>query len=76
MIPSEGTSPASARSSVVLPAPFGPTNATRCPGDSASETSRSTRRPAKVTLTSLRGDEGGVGHATPPESARRSRMIR
>ena len=23
-----------------------------------------------------RGDEGSVGHATPPESARRSRMIR
>ena len=53
--PSDGTSPASARSSVVLPAPFGPTSATRWPGDSASETSlqhdaagqRHVRRPAR-----------------------------
>ena len=49
--PSEATSPASARNSVVLPAPFGPTSATRCPGDSASEISRSTARPDSLTLT-------------------------
>ena len=37
MAPSEGTSPASARNSVVLPAPFGPTSATRCPDGSDSD---------------------------------------
>ena len=51
---------------MVLPAPFGPTSATRCPGDSASETSRSTSRPASVTLTPVRDQNGGVAHATPP----------
>ncbi len=47
--PSDGIRPASARSSVVLPAPFGPTSATRWPADSASETSFSTTRPDSVT---------------------------
>ena len=72
----EGTSPARARNSVVLPAPFGPTSATRCPDGSESERSFSTTRPAKTTLDALRGEKGRCGHATPPPSARRSRMIR
>ena len=45
-----GTSPAKARNSVVLPAPFGPTSATKRPDGSESETSFSTPRPAKTTL--------------------------
>ena len=51
--PSDGINPASARNSVVLPAPFGPTSATRCPADSASETSFSTTRPASRTPSPL-----------------------
>ena len=71
----EGTSPAKARNSVVLPAPFGPTSATRCPDGSASE-HRSAQRGRPRPRYALRAEKGRCGHATPPPSARRSRMIR
>src|SRR5439155_10981242 len=54
-----GTSPAIARSSVVLPAPFGPRSSVR-PGGSSSETFRSTGRSSRTTVASWSDAEGGT----------------
>ena len=42
-----GSSPSSARNSVVLPPPLGPSTATRRPGATSKETARSTSRPGR-----------------------------
>ena len=47
-VPAVGrSSPSTSRSSVVLPPPFGPAIATNSPAPTASETSSSTRTPAR-----------------------------
>ena len=48
---SSATWPASARSSVVLPMPFGPTMPSRSPAATDTDTSFSTRRPPSETVT-------------------------
>jgi len=48
-VPVEGNSPDNARSSVVFPAPLGPTSATNCRLGKESDTARSTARPDSVT---------------------------
>jgi hypothetical protein len=74
-VPLDDTRPASARSRVVFPAPFGPTNATSCPEGNDSETSCRTVGPT-ASLRAAAQPASVVVHATPPPSARRSRTIR
>jgi hypothetical protein len=56
--PRSGSSPISARSVVVLPAPLRPISATRPPGGTCSETSRSTGTPAMSTRDALKPQHG------------------
>ena len=59
------------RSSVDLPAPFGPTSATRSPCSIASVTSRRIARPRSSTVTPSAGQRDAPAHSSYPVRARR-----
>src|SRR6476660_7711619 len=61
IFPANSTRPSTAPSSVLLPAPFGPTRRWTVPAATSSVTSDSTRRPSRATVSSRISSRTGAG---------------